>query len=281
MSVWLSLLQRPDDFRDGNSAAAWFDRIAAQMMNGSNLVVNSEPHRLVEVEFYYHGDGHLDPFAHRDPLQLESGRWYFHRTGGVYRSGSFKGLDLTFGDGTNHGGVLIRGIETAAGTLIDGPSLCVDHLPASTGAKNVAALDQLIGGRKAWDATSPLALTPAVPARQDQLLRSSRVGLSLKRAAAASEMPRFVLRPYRYLSEPRRTAKGKLNLVLTLYAHGTAAQEIAALTGSPRASIRRYIEDFEAGRQQTDFTAYLGKDLGPKELSRLHGTWHTLMSRRE
>jgi hypothetical protein len=277
MSVWLALLQRPDAFRDGSPAAAWFDRIAAELMNRSNLVVNGEPHRLVEVEFYYHGAGHPDPFAHRDPLQLESGRRYFHRTGGVYRSGSFKGLDLTFGDGTNHGGVLIRGIETPAGQLIDGPSLCVDHLLSRTGAKSVAALDQLIGGRQAWDATSPLALTPAVPAHQAQLLRSSRVGLSLKKAAAASEMPRFILRPYRYLSEPRRTAKGKLNLVLTLHAHGTPADEIPALTGSPRASVRRYVEEFEAGRRQTDFTAYLGKDLGPKELARLHGTWHALM----
>jgi hypothetical protein len=97
MSVWLSLLQRPDDFCDGGPAAAWFDRIAAELINRSNPVVNGAPHRLAEVEFYYHGAGHRDPFAHRDPLQLESGRWYFHRAGGAYRSGSFKGLDLTFG----------------------------------------------------------------------------------------------------------------------------------------------------------------------------------------
>jgi hypothetical protein len=32
--------------------------------------LDGEPHRLVEVEFYYHGEGHPDPFAHRDPLTL-------------------------------------------------------------------------------------------------------------------------------------------------------------------------------------------------------------------
>lgn len=73
-------------------------------------------------------------------------------------------------------------------------------------------------------------------------------------------------------SAPRRATKGKLNLVLTLYARGTPADDIQALTGSPRASARRYIADFEAGRQVADFASYLGKELGPKELSRLHGT---------
>ena len=65
----------------------------------------------MEVEVYYHAADHPDPFAHRDPAQLHVGRWYFHRTGGTYRGGSFKGLDLAFGGSAAHAGVLIRGIE--------------------------------------------------------------------------------------------------------------------------------------------------------------------------
>src|SRR5262245_43010040 len=146
MSDWENVLRRPEQFSDGNMADEWFTRIANRLLNGSRLIVGSVAHRIVEIEFYYHGDQHLDPFAHRDSLQLQLGRWYFHRTRGTYRSGTFKGLDLTFGDGKAFGGVLIRSLETPDGTLIDGPSLCVDHLLDRAGCESVAALDSAIKG---------------------------------------------------------------------------------------------------------------------------------------
>ena len=37
--------------------------------------------------------------------------------------------------------------------------------------------------------------------------------------------------------------------------------------------MQRYIDDFEAGKQTTDFGPYFGKDLTAKDLCRLHGTW--------
>ncbi|MBD2184206.1 hypothetical protein [Aerosakkonema funiforme] len=96
MSNWLSLLQKPENLGDAEAIEHWFTRIASGLLNGCYLVVGNEPHRLVEIEFYYCGDVHPDPFTHRDRLQLEFGRWYFHRTRGMYRGGSFKGLDMTF-----------------------------------------------------------------------------------------------------------------------------------------------------------------------------------------
>jgi hypothetical protein len=59
-------------------------------------------YRLAEVEFYYWGGALKDVFTHRDDRQRESGRWYFHRDvtdKSLYRTGNFKGLDLTFGNG--------------------------------------------------------------------------------------------------------------------------------------------------------------------------------------
>jgi hypothetical protein len=106
------------------------------------------------------------------------------------------------------------------------------------------------------------------------LYRSARVGLSLKRSPKAPEPPRFVMRPYRFLTQPRKTAKGKLHTVLALHCRGVAPEAIQQLTGCPLKTVQRYIADFEAGRQQADFGPYYGIDLGPKELARLHGTWH-------
>src|SRR5690242_14156776 len=137
MSFWPEVFQRPAVHPGTDVVDAWFRKIATALLTSARLVVGGEPHRLVEIECYYHGPDHPDPFAHRDPVQLHLGRWYFHRTGGVYRSGSFKGLDVAFGDGHSHAGLLIRGVETAAGTLIDGPSLTVDHVLRKSGYRNV------------------------------------------------------------------------------------------------------------------------------------------------
>jgi hypothetical protein len=273
MSVWQQLLCAPKDFRDDPSAEDWFDRIATRLLYGSRVSVGKESYRFVEIEFYYCGDLHPDPFTHRDPLQLECGRWYFHRTRGTYRSGSFKGLDLTFGDGEAFGGVLIRGIETSDGTLIDGPSLCVDHLLASAGMKTVAAFDKAIEGRLAWDPENPLSLEARDAEKEEEYVRSARVGLSLKKISVTDGAAKYIMRAYRYLSEPRRTSKGKIHMVLALHARGVDPEKIREITGCPKQSIQRYIDDFEAGRKEKDFAEYVGVDLNPKALCRLYGTW--------
>ena len=62
--------------------------------------------------------------------------------------------------------------------------------------------------------------------------------------------------------------------VLWLKSHDLPHDRIATLAGVSRRTVQRYIEDFEAGRKEADFTPYVGIDLGPKELCRLHGTWY-------
>ncbi len=274
MSNWLSWLRKPTDFRDVG-ADTWFSAVAARLLNGTRLVVGGEALRLAEVEFYYFSAEHPDVFAHRDPIQMECGRWYFHRTGGVYRGGSFKGLDLTFGDGAARGGILIRGVDRQDDRRIDGPSLCVDHFLDATGAEGVAALDRAVAGRVGWDPGNPLRLVEGAEGEMRTVYHSARVGLSLKRARKnAAEPPRYLMRPYRYLTEPRRTAKGKAQLVLTLHAEGIAPEEIHKLTACPKNTVARYVADFEAGCGEGDLTPFYGKDLGPKDLCRRYGAWY-------
>jgi hypothetical protein len=267
MSDWPSLLRKREPL------ANWFTSIAERLLNGSRLLVGRQPYRLVEIEFYYWSPTHPDPFTHRDPIQFDIGHWYFHRTRGVYRGGSFKGLDLTFGHGDASGGILIRGLETPDGTLIDGPSLCVDHLLNATEAATVAELDRASNKRLAWEKGNPLVLEEIDPGEERPLLRSPRVGLMLKKVAARTDSTRFVMRPYRYLSEPRRTKKGKLHMVLALHAQDTSVEDIQRLTNCPRRTVERYIADFETGRKEADFAPYFGIDLGPTELCKLYGVW--------
>jgi len=248
----------------------WFTEIASQLLNRTRLLVCGKPHRLVELEFYYYNESHPDPFAHRHPLQLTWGRWYFHRQRDNYRGGSFKGLDLTFGENTAFGGILIRSLEAADGTLIDGPSLCVDHLLAQAEVSQVAELDQAIDARVAWDSNSPLVLEETT-IEQHQIFDSARVGLSLKRVHSYPNMPQYLLRSYRYLTEPQRIRKGKLYLVLALHLQQVSQEVIHQLTGCPRKTIERYILDFETGCQEKDLVSYFGRDLKPKDLCLLHG----------
>lgn len=243
--TWAGLFRRPRPF----DADAWFARIATTLLTAARLVVAGKPHRLIEVEVYYHGPGHEDPFAHRDPVQQAVGVWYFHRTGGTYRGGSFKGLDLAFGAPGVFGGVLFRGLETADGRFVDGPSLLVDHVLMTTGIRTVRELDATIGGRLAWDASSPVHLVAAKPEPRE-VYRAARVGLTLKRAAGKA-WPTFLTKDYRFLTEPRHTKKGKAHIIRGLHRAGVPAERIRELTGSPLASIQKHITATAPGTPPT------------------------------
>jgi hypothetical protein len=256
--------------------ASRFSTIAEHFLNASELAVNGKPYRIAEVEAYYCGPGHADPFAHRNTLQREFGRWYFHRTGGQFRGGSFKGLDLTLGDGIAHFGILIRGMVDPEGRYIDGPSLSVDRLVAETQCRTVAALYAAIGGRAVWDSSSPLTVRPSNQKRNSILYSSARVGLSLRRATIQSEAARFVGQPYRFLSEPRATSKGKRQLALHLHGSGWSVDAIRRTTGCTQKAIARYIACFEEGRRAASFEEYFGRQLTTDESCQLLGTWAAL-----
>lgn len=111
-----------------------FDNIADVLLNHCTVFINQIPHcalvyacfsttlnfvvAFAEVEFYYNGYNHQgqslffglgfyvvvilitlfkysDKFTHGDEVQLTHAHWYFHRTGGKYRGGSFKGMVST------------------------------------------------------------------------------------------------------------------------------------------------------------------------------------------
>lgn len=269
---WSALLARPDDLNFDH----WFLRIAQRLLYGCRLVANGVPLRIIETEAYYHGPGHEDPFAHCDPVQLTPGRWYFHRTGGQYRGGSFKGLDLSFGDRAlnAYGGMLIRGVMLPDGTVIDGPSLTVDYLLRLTGYPTVKELDAELGEQLAWWHGLPLRLEE-LPQQVTSPHIGSRVGLSLKKRVYSpnDRAFKYLFRNYRFLSEPRRTAKGKPHMVLPWVAMGMPVDSIPPLTGCPLAAIRRYAAEFAAGRLLTDPAPFYGRELSTKDRCQLYGLW--------
>jgi hypothetical protein len=202
---WEAILRRPTRFADGPAADRWFARIASILLNRTVFQVAGIPHRLIDVEVYYHGPGHEDPFAHRHPAQLTFGRWYFHRIGSSYRGGTFKGLDLAFGGlagttGTAYAGILFRGVEAPDGHRTIGPCRLVHHVLQLTGYDRVADLDAAIGERLVWDLSSPMHIRPARLTVRP-IRRTARIGLTLKphRMKPADVAPLFLHRPYRFV----------------------------------------------------------------------------------
>lgn len=253
----------------------WFDAIAGLLLGEVALVAGGRPHRLVEIEFYYAGGAHPDPFAHCDPVQQQDGTWYFHRDAGSYRGGSFKGLDITFGAGA-FGGVLVRTLRAEGGATVNGCSLCVDHLLAQTGRASVAELDSAIAGRSVWDTASPLHLRRAAQPAAANTWKTARVGLTLKRAAQHPEMARYIMRPYRYLTDARAVKKGRLHHIIGLHKAGRTPAEIRALTGSPARTIQRYIDRYTEGLAIDSLDRWHGASLKSDDLCRIHGAFHAL-----
>lgn len=266
-SALRALLPSPD--ADESAYPPAFRRLADLVLNHTLWHIGGRPHRIVEIEVYWNGARHRDTFAHGDPIQRRFGVWYFHRSGGEYRGGTYKGLDIAFGREDVVSGILIRGVEQLGGVLVDGPCMCVEHLLALTGHSTVRSLAESFD-RSVDDprGASPLHLSLVDPPRAAQVHETPRIGLTLKRGVLA-ERARFLARPYRFLTEPARIKKGRLHTVIGLHRQGLPAPEIAALTGSTPAQVSRYVAQYEAGRAR-DPQDYV-KDLGTDETCQLLG----------
>lgn len=241
------------------------------------LFVNGEPLLLREVEVYYHSPDHPDPFPHRYPLQKECGAWYFHRTGNSFRGGSYKGLDLTIGnegDGV-YCGILFRALERPDGTLVQGPSLCVDHLLASTETSTVSELDKRANALGAFAEDNPLSLRPHPDRVRRPLLQTARVGLSLKRASLHAQMPKYWGAPYRFVTGARELRKGRVQAVIALHRQGFSGAEIRAEMGAAARLVRACVDEFRKGEREPDFTPWFGRALGSKEWCRVMGIWQS------
>lgn len=259
---------------DKESVAEWFEKIATYLLNETSLMINSEPHRLVEIEFYYREKKeHDDLFVHGDSAQKTCGKWYFHRSGGTYKSGSFKGIDLTFAEKDAFGGILIRGIEKPDGSIIDGPSLCVDYLLSKTASETVSCLDKKIFPCAIWDSKSLVFFEENKELNKRSFIATPRVGLTLKMREKAVGMQPFIMKKYRFISSLLQTKKGKIYSILALHTSGKMPEEIRVAIGSTRKAISNHISFFEEGYEFDDFSCFIGEKLNSQKLAQLYGTW--------
>ena len=77
-----------------------FTLIAEKFSKDFKLKFNNNFYRITDFEFYSYSQALPDPYTHKDKIQLQNGKLYLHSSG----------VDITFGDTINYGGILLRGI---------------------------------------------------------------------------------------------------------------------------------------------------------------------------
>lgn len=169
--------------------------------------------RIVEVEVY----GPDDPFTHKSPEQLgPDGHWYFHRSGagalGGFRGGTFKGLDITYGDAGEAGGILIRSLHDlgshslAQPQLYEGPCVSVNRILEAVGVSSIAELVERQDFD--WNVMNRHGLIRLVPHEyaHNTILTGPRIGL---RAEAS---PEWYSKHLRFVVEHAGVKKQKRSL---------------------------------------------------------------------
>jgi len=257
----------PADFGSKELFGNHFEAISNGLMNQYTLFINGEPHRLAELEFYFCGDKHNDTFTHQDDMQSTSGNWYFHKTGSGYKGGSYKGLDITFGQ-NGYGGILIRAIETMDGEYIEGPSLCVDRVISMNNSKEISDYVKTDGFNLCVWRKSTLSLQRNDKLDQRTLVSGPRFGLTLTKLD--DERLYYIMKPYRFVCLPTKVRKGRQNLVLGLHAQGKSIDQIIKLTGVNRSVITGYINKIEEGKKKS-LEDFKSKKLNTELLSHLAG----------
>jgi hypothetical protein len=85
---------------------------------------------------------------------------------------------------------------------------------------------------------------------------TARVGLTLKRMYENPEMPAYLMRPLRFLTDPT-IPKGKLYTVAALIEQGLDDDAIRELTNTTRASLKKGREAIADGKTQESFEPWM------------------------
>lgn len=231
-----------------------FHELAGVLLNQTLLEVNKSKYRICEIEFYVHSDAHRDPYAHQHPEQLKFGTWYFHqlktKKGYSFKGGNYKGLDITLGDGKSFVGILIRSIESS-GERIDGPSLVVDEI------LNCLKIDSVAEAATSNEHRVSLIFEPSLESQE--FFMGPRVGL-YPTAQNEEISLQFLFMPFRYITQPAKTKKGKALLFLyqaSLYGMDKAVERI----GVREAEAKKYLNWFENGLKENIVDLQFGEKI--------------------
>ena len=181
--------------------------IADKLLNKTILSTSNGDFRICEVEFYLYSDTHKDEYTHKSEIQKTKNKWYFHTRGASYREGTFKGMDMTWGNSKQYLGVLIRSMENIlTGEFIEGPCRCVNTIIAPCVKVSEYLNDVKLLPLSVLSNEKNLILKPDETLPYEQMYNGRRYGLSDK-------YPEWKAKKYRFLIKKNKIKKQKSDLV--------------------------------------------------------------------
>lgn len=182
------------------------ENIAKTLLNKYVLVVQNKQYRMAEIEFYIKSENHNDQYTHGDKNQKKFAKFYFHRyPNGSYKGGTYKGVDLTYGDDDTCFGILIRSIyDLETNELIEGPCKTVNKILELYNCDDVPEfMENKKDPLNARSTKNFHVKRKNIPVQQ--IYKGSRIGLSDK-------YPQWKNVKYRYLTHKNMIKKGKADL---------------------------------------------------------------------
>jgi hypothetical protein len=268
----------PKETATENEVESHFVELINNLMQYSSFMINSIPHKFLELELYYTSNNHPDPYTHLNPEQAKSGYFHFHKAGNKpeskYKGGSYKGLDISVGLSNKdnvvaYGGILVRSIQNMKdGTIIVGPCKCVDYI---LNLCNVSSIEQLM-----QYTTLPLMIgnndrntdTTNLKSNTDLLnilpLRCSRIGLYLTKQNVDLNLQGYYMKKqyrfvsWNYLEVVSKETKSKISIVVgLLYLKLNSSYIMNILKSNPNNIIDKFYE----GCKSKNIDLFKGKSL--------------------
>eukprot|EP01064_Diplonema_japonicum_P029177 TRINITY_DN4651_c1_g1_i1.p1 TRINITY_DN4651_c1_g1~~TRINITY_DN4651_c1_g1_i1.p1 ORF type:complete len:331 (+),score=50.57 TRINITY_DN4651_c1_g1_i1:49-993(+) len=246
--------------------------VASDLMTYFELDINGKAWRISEVEAYVHHDTHKDVYTHRQPDQLESGSWYFHRQGntGAYKGGTYKGLDLTMGNEETkmYCGFLIRSISSS-GVVVEGPCLAVNKILELNQCDSIASFANGRTGKQLYaESTEGLTLKLSKTPLDKPVFSGPRVGLTLR---SDPGKVKFCARAYRFSTTPAQIKKFKAGFAAVAVSEGLSTAAIMdAFNIKPRFA-NDYIAAAQKGIKSSDYSPFVDKVLSATEICEMFG----------
>ncbi len=187
----------------------YINNFAKTLLNNYVIRVKNHEFQICEIEFYINSESHPDTYTHGDPLQKNFGKIYFHRMNGKsYKGGTFKGVDLTFGDQNMYFGVLIRSMyDILNEEMISGPCNVVNKILALNNCNNINEF--MAEKQEPLDAVSnkDFCFAKSDVVFNNNIYVGPRIGLSDKYLEWKNKLYRFVSRVELIKKEKKKLVK--------------------------------------------------------------------------
>lgn len=260
-----------------NSYHEIFDYLANILLNKVILKVHNTSIRITEIEFYLHDStNHPDPFVHCHNDQKTYLSFYFHKFGDSFKSGTFKGVDITFGDNDVYAGILLRSIyDTINDVNIEGSCNVVNYILKLSNLDSIGKLienqplnsSSLLSVQKIDESQRIYCLNEEISLFH--IFQGPRVGLTYKNDI--DENLKYITQNYRYCTNINKIKKMNHCLIMTsMIKFGDKLSNIANINEKLFNKIKKFYNEHKDDKNISVLDNFVKKKLNNTDMMLLY-----------